>query len=74
MNFNTSPTRISSRAERNRADTVPRDFDPATFPIIARHFFGIEPLRPIGVIAAEVLTDLRLRPNVICLDRQDPRQ
>ena len=38
-------------------DSVPPDFDPASHPIISRHFFGIEPLRPIGEVTAEIAAE-----------------
>ena len=65
--YNIAP-RSSSRAERSGAYTAPHNFDPATYPIIACHYFGMEPL------AAEVLTDLQLRSNVVYLDWQGSRQ
>ncbi len=40
------------------------DFDPGTHPIIARHWFGVEPPHPIGQIAAEVMANLRRRRHV----------
>ena len=43
---------------------TPVELDPATHPIIARHWFGVEPLRPIGAIAAEVVVDRRFRHKV----------
>ena len=36
----------------------PADFDPATCPILARHFFGIEPLHPIGQIMTRAIADV----------------
>ena len=33
----------------------PADFDSTPCPIIARHIFGIEPFRPIGLIIAPVI-------------------
>ena len=51
----------------------PTDFDPAAHPIIARHFFGIEPLHSIGQNAAEVMADLRFRRRVERLHRLGPR-
>ena len=41
-----------------RAHSSPADFDPAACPILARHFFGVGPLRPIGQILPAVLADL----------------
>lgn len=49
------------------------DFDPAAHPIIARHYLGIEPLRSIGTIAAEIVTDLRFRRRVQRLHRLGDR-
>ena len=49
------------------------DFDPGTHPIIARHWFGVEPLRSIGAIAAEVVADLRFRRKVQRLHRLGDR-
>ena len=42
--------RISSRTKRSGANTAPVNFNPAECPILATHFFGIEPPRPIGQI------------------------
>ncbi len=55
------------------AELTPADLDPATHPIICRHFFGIEPFRSIGAIAAEVVSDLQFRRKVQRLHRQGPR-
>ena len=33
----------------------PADFDATACPIIARHIFGIEPFRPIGLIIVSVV-------------------
>ena len=40
----------SSSGKHFRANTAPVKFDPATHPIIAAHYFGVGPLRPIGHI------------------------
>ena len=53
-----------SSAKRRGVNTAPVNFDPATHPIIARHWFGVKPLRPIGQIAAEAVADLRRRRHV----------
>ena len=37
------------------------DFDPARFPILAIHFFGVELPCSVGPIAAEVVADLQRR-------------
>ncbi len=44
--------------------SLPAGFDPATHPIIARHVFGVEPFRPIGEVAAEVVANLQFRRRV----------
>ncbi len=46
------------------ADELQVGFNPAAHPIIARHLFGVEPFRPIGEVAAEVVADLRRRRHV----------
>ncbi len=57
-----APTaRAARRVERPRSDaapdSAPANFDLATCPIIARHFFGVEPLRRIGDVAGVVVAD-----------------
>ncbi len=59
----TSLTRAASRAS-NTSDSVPAEFDAINHPIISRHWFGIEPLRPTGRIATEVVVDLQHRRHV----------
>ncbi len=51
----------------------PADFDPAAFPILARHFFGIEPLHPIGPIAAEIVANPRRQRAAEHLHNLGPR-
>ncbi len=36
-------------------DQAPSNFTPERFPILARHWFGIEPVRPIGSIIFPVV-------------------
>ena len=38
--------------------------DPAAFPIISRHFFGIEPFRPMGELPTEIVANVRSRRNL----------
>ncbi len=54
MNLYTTRALNSSSAWRSGANTAPADFDPVAHPIISKHFFGIEPLRSIGEVAAAV--------------------
>ena len=75
MSFITATTRAASRTEvasRSR-DHLPLDFDASAHPIIGRHWFGVEPFRSIGEVAAEVVADLRFRHQVIHLHKQGPR-
>ena len=58
---------------RRNKGSWPADFDQGTHPIISRHWFGIEPPRSAGRIAAEVVADLQFRRQVIRLHRQGPR-
>ena len=55
------PPREASRADRPIKPDA--NIDPATFPIIARHFFDIVPPRPIGQIAAQVIVEIAERPE-----------
>jgi hypothetical protein len=45
-------------------DGVPAGFDTATCPVIARHWFGVEPFQPIGEVAVEVVAELALKRRV----------
>ncbi len=54
-------------------DSAPADFDATANPIISRHWFGIEPFRPIGHVAADVVADLRRQRQVQKLHRLGPR-
>ena len=73
MSLITATARASSPTRFNGANTAPVNFNPATCPIIARHWFGIEPFRPIGQIAAEVVADLRFPRQVQKLHRLGDR-
>ena len=53
----TSPARHTSCVERSGADPAPVNFDPATHPILAAHWFEDELFRPIGSIAAAVVAN-----------------
>lgn len=53
-----------ARTEPGVGVEVHRDFDPAAFPIISRHFFGIEPFRPIGELTADIVANVRSRRNL----------
>ena len=51
----------------------PANFDHAAYPIIAQHFFGIEPPRSSTVVTADAVADLRFRRRVDRLRRLGPR-
>ena len=55
-------TQPVATASRDRAaESVPVDLDPAAHPIIARHWFGVEPFRSIGRVEAYE----RLTPDLL---------
>ena len=67
------PQHNSSRTKRSGANTAPVNFDPHTNPIIARHWFGIEPFHPIGQIAAEIVACPRRQRAAEHLHNLGPR-
>ena len=69
MDFYNVTSRHSRRSKRRGANAAPDDFDADACPILAIHFFGLEPPRPVGPIAAEAAADLRFRRKV----KQDHR-
>ena len=71
--FFTTPSTRTASCSRSAPDWVPTDFDATTNPIIARHWFGVEPFRPIGHVVAYVISDLRRRRHVQMLHRLGPR-
>ena len=73
MNLYTSTPCVATDSDGSPAELTPADLDPGTHPIIARHFFGVEPLRPIGQIAVEVVAGMRFRRQVLRLHRLGPR-
>ncbi len=56
--------RVECLRSNGAPDSAPADFDATANPIIGRHWFGIEPFRPIGAGAAEVVADLQFRRQV----------
>ena len=52
---------------------LPADFDPSRLPIIARHWFGIEPFRSVGELAAEIVCDIKFRRRIERLHAMGPR-
>jgi len=45
-------------------DEIPPDFNPASMPIISRHFFGIEPFCSVGAVTAQIVQDLKYRRKI----------
>ena len=75
MSIYASTPRRSSRTDRpfNPGRRHRADFDATACPIIARHWFGVEPLRPIGEIAAGIAADLKRQRQVARLHSLGPR-
>ena len=75
MNLYTTSPRTSSRAEvpPSSRDCPPPDFNAVACPIIARHFFGVEPFHPIAQIAAEVIAGLKRQWQIEHLHSLGPR-
>jgi hypothetical protein len=55
---------VTTDSHGSATESVPADLDPAAYPIIARHFFGVESSRLVCPLAAEVVADLRRRRHV----------
>ena len=60
-------------AQSSMVDEPPANFGTAPGPIVAKHWFGIEPLRPISQIATEVVADLRRQRQIEHLHLLGPR-
>ena len=71
MTIYTSTARAASRVEN--AVQLPPDFDPATNPILATHWYGVEPLRLSGEVTAEMLANLRRQRQAAHLHSLGPR-
>ena len=72
--MSTTPRSLEDLATTQRdQSSLPAGFDPAAHPIIARHFFGVEPFRQIGDVAAEVVADLKRQRQVARLHSLGPR-
>ena len=74
--YHTTPRR-SSCAEIHRSngvlDSVPPNFDPASCPIIARHWFGMQPSLPIRKVATAGVLSLKRQHQVEHVYRLGPR-
>ena len=54
-------------------DPLPAGLDPQQHPILCRHWYGIEPFRQVGAVAAEIVSDLRFHRQVSQLYERGPR-
>ena len=73
--MNTYPTtQPAATVSRGRsAESVPADLDPTAYPILAIHWFGLEPPRPVGPIAADAVAGLRRQHQIEHVHRLGPR-
>ena len=67
------PSRAKPRRSIGALDSALADLDPDAHPIICRHWFGLDPLRPIGHVAAEVVAGLRRQRQIEHVHRLGPR-
>ena len=68
----TAPGRTKPRQSIGALDSVPADFDPAANPILALHFFGIEPIRQTSD-TADMAARLKRQRRIEHLHRLGPR-
>ncbi len=73
-----APTaRAARRVECSRSngapDSTPANFNATAHPIISRHWFGVDPVRPIGRVAAEVVANLKRERQIEHVDRLGAR-
>ena len=72
--MSTTPRTLEDLATTQRVQgSLPVGFDPAAHPIIAHHFFGVEPFRQIGDVAVVVVADLKRQRQVAHLLSLGPR-
>lgn len=58
---------------QKQVSSTPPDFDPAAYPILAEHFFGVEPLRQIDDVADLVMAGLKRQRQAAHLHLLGPR-
>ncbi len=73
MSITISAARTASRAKRSGTNTAPVTFNPAKYPILAAHWFGLAPLHPIGPIPVEAPASLRRHRQFEHVHRLGPR-
>ena len=64
----TPPARAARRVECPRSngapDSAPADFDATANPIISLHWFGVDPLRPVGHVVLGVVAALKRQRQI----------
>ena len=73
MDMYTVLPRIATDSDGSAVESTPADLDPTTSPIIARHWFGVEPFRPTGTVAAKVVSGLRRERQIEHVHQLGPR-
>ena len=77
MTFYTNPARAASRVKYPRLngapDSAPADFDATANPIISLHWFGVDPLRPVGHVVLGVVAALKRKRQIEHVHRLGPR-
>lgn len=59
MDLYTGTRPVATDSDGSAVESTPAELDPTSCPIIARHFFGIKPLRSIDPIAAALVASPR---------------
>ncbi len=67
------PTGVPESNPQPPADPIPDGFDSAATPILSVHWFGVDPFRQVGAVAAEIVADLTFRRKVQRLCAKGPR-
>ena len=77
MPFNISSARCKSRAKPYKSNgapsSAPADFDATANPIISLHWFGVDPLRPVGHVVLGVFAALKRQRQIEHIHRLGPR-
>ncbi len=73
MTLYTAKQLVATNSDDSAAKLTSADLDPDTYPIIAQHWFGIEPPCAIGQIRATAPTSLRRHRQFEHVHRLGPR-
>ena len=57
--------RLHKGGDADTPANLPPALDPARYPIIATHWFGVGPFRPIGELTAGIVANVRSRRNLM---------